>query len=310
MPPILKAHDVIAGYAHPNYARALEAVGRPRRLARSGGWILEREIPGTSYRDAMGCYPVFACQEWSRLREDLEVLGTDLVSLAVVPDPFGGYELSDLRDCFEVAKPFKDHVVVDLSRPREDVVSRHHRKIARRALRHLEVERCTSPAEYGDDWVRLYEHLVRRHAVRGVAAFSPDSLCQQLEVPGASFFIAMYRGQIVGGALAYQQGDIVYAHLTAFDETGYELSAAYGLKWRQLEYYADKARWFTLGGVPGVKDKGADGLRRFKQGWSPETRTAYFCGRVFDGQVYDDLSQNTESGTDGYFPAYRAGEFA
>ncbi|UCD51578.1 MAG: GNAT family N-acetyltransferase [Phycisphaerales bacterium] len=301
---------MIAGYAHPDYAHALQEIGRPRRLARCKGWILEREIPGTSYRDAMGCYPVFVCQEWSALREDLDALGAGLVSLAMVPDPFGDYELSDLENCFDMARPFKDHVVVDLDRPWGEVVSKHHRKIARRALRQLEVQRCASPQEYQDDWIRLHGCLVSRHAIRGIAAFSRDSLCRQLAVPGASLFVAVHGGKVVGGALAYQQGDVVSAHLTAFDETGYELSAAYALKWRQLEYYADKARWFNLAGVPGVDDKGGGGLRRFKQGWSPETRTAYFCGRVFDGPAYEALSRARKGATDGYFPAYRAGEFS
>jgi len=301
---------VTTGYAHPDYARALAEVGRPHRLPRCDGWLLERDIPGTPYRDAMGCYPIFACQSWSGLQEDLDALGRDLVSVAMVPDPFGTYELSDLQRCFDVAKPFKDHVVVDLSRPRDEVVSRHHRKIARRALRKLEIERCASPREYQDDWVRLYGCLVSRRAVRGIAAFSRNSLCRQLEVPGASFFIARYRNRIVGGALAYQRGDVVYAHLTAFDETGYALSAAYALKCRQLEYYADKARWFSMGGVPGVSDEGEQGLRQFKRGWSPDTRTAYFCGRVLNRDVYDSLSRAGKYSGDGYFPSYRAGEFS
>lgn len=301
---------MIVGYAHPDYASAMAEVGQPRRLPLCDGWILEREIPDTSNRDAMGCYPIFSCQDWSGLKEDLDAVGTDLVSVAMVPDPLGDYELSDLQNCFDVVKPFKDHIVVNLGRPLDEVVSKHHRKMARRALRELKVERCTSPEKYHDDWVRLYGCLVGRHAVRGVAAFSHESLCRQLEVPGASLFIAIHRGKVVGGALAYQQGDVVNAHLTAFDEMGYELSAAYALKWRQLGYYADKARWFNLAGVPGINDTGGDGLRRFKQGWSPETRMAYLCGRVFDRETYDALAAAKGISVDGYFPAYRAGEFA
>ena len=103
---------------------------------------------------------------------------------------------------------------------------------------------------------------------------------------------------------------MVYAQLTAFDETGYELSAAYALKWRQIDYYADKARWFNLAGVPGTNDAGGEGLRCFKQGWSVETRTVYFCGRVFDRKAYDALTEVKGVSADDYFPAYRAGEFS
>ena len=301
--------EVVTGHAHPDYAKALAKLGRPRELSRCKGWILERDIPGISHKDAMGCYPLFACQEWSGLKEDLDALGAELVSLAMVPDPFGDYGRSDLETCFDLVRPFKEHVVVDLRRPRDEVVSKHHRKIARRALRKLEVERCASPADYRDDWVRLYGCLVERHAVKGIVAFSSESLCRQLEVPGASLFIAMHQHRAVGAALAYQQGDVVHAHLTACDEKGYELSAAYALKWRQMDYYAGKARWFNLAGVPGIDDVGAEGLRRFKQGWSPERRMVYFCGRVFDRETYDILAAAKETSADDYFPDYRAGEF-
>jgi hypothetical protein len=60
-----------SGYMHPNYAHSLREFGEPRELPGSGGWILERIIPGTPYRDAMGCYPLFACNDWSKLANDL-----------------------------------------------------------------------------------------------------------------------------------------------------------------------------------------------------------------------------------------------
>jgi len=306
----LEVQIMIVGYAHPDYAGALEEVGQPRRLPLCEGWILEREIPGTSYRDAMGCYPLFACQDWSGLKGDLDALGQDLVSLVMVPDPLGDYELIDLEGCLDFVRPFKEHIVVDLRQPPDQVVSKHHRKIARRALRKLEIERCESPQEYREDWVRLYGCLVERHAVRGVTAFSRASLCRQLGVPGASLFVAIHKHRVVGAALSYQRGDVVNGHLSAFDEMGYELSAAYALKWRQVEYYAGKARWFNLTGVPGRNDAGAEGLRRFKEGWSPERRMAYLCGRVFDRKVYDTLTRARGISADGYFPAYRAEEFS
>src|SRR5215510_12316622 len=105
------------GYAHADYAAALAEFGSPRLLPGCGGWILERPIPRTPYRDAMGCYPLFACPDWPRLRDDLETLGDDLVSLAVVADPFGEHDPAYLRTCFpDVVVPFKEHLVVDLAR--------------------------------------------------------------------------------------------------------------------------------------------------------------------------------------------------
>jgi hypothetical protein len=86
--------EMITGYLHPGYAASLAEFGTPRLLPRSEGWILERQIPGSPYSDGMGCYPLFACQDWSQLHADLESIGSELVSLALVTDPFGKYDVT------------------------------------------------------------------------------------------------------------------------------------------------------------------------------------------------------------------------
>jgi hypothetical protein len=298
-----------AGYAHWSYAKALSEFGTPRKLPRCGGWILERPLPGSNAVDAMGCYPLFACSDWSALGGDLDALRGDLVSLALVADPFGDYTPEQLHAWFDVVKPFKEHVVIDLSQPCDAVVSKHHQRNARRALRRLRIERCESPADHIDDWVALYSCLVERHTISGIPTFSRDSFSVQLEVPGGTLFRAIHDGRTVGAALRYQSGDVVYAHLVAFDDVGYRLGASYALTWFQLNYFADKARWFDLGGTPGVKAYRDSGLWHYKRGWSPETRPVYFCGRVLDRDRYDAIVKSTRVSTNGYFPAYRAGEF-
>ena len=81
----------MTGYLHADYARSLAEFGTPRELPRSGGWILERKIPGFNAYDAMGCYPLFCCKDWSRLQGDIAELQSELVSLSLVPDPFGDF---------------------------------------------------------------------------------------------------------------------------------------------------------------------------------------------------------------------------
>jgi hypothetical protein len=300
---------MIAGYAHPDYARAFSEYGTPLELPRCGGWILERTIPGFAATDAMGCYPLFVCQDWSQLRDDLAHVRSRLVSLVLVADPFGDHTPEQLNACFDLVKPFKQHVIVDLSRPRDEVVAAHHRKMARRALRRLSVERCETPLLYLDAWVELYGYLVETHGIKGIPAFSRESFYRQFQVPGGSLFTATYEGKLVGAAFSYQQGDVVYAHLTSFNEIGYDLSASYGLKWIQLDYYSDKARWLDLGGVPGTDGNGDRGLGQFKRGWSPETKTVYLCGGIFDPEKYAAIVDKRGAAHDGYFPAYRTGEF-
>src|SRR5512147_3121730 len=104
----------LMGYADPRYAFSLSEFGEPRELPRCGGWIIARPIPGTPYQDATGCYPLFACRDWTKLREDLEHAGPDLVSLVLVADPLSGVAPDYLEQCFDFARPFKTHFVADL----------------------------------------------------------------------------------------------------------------------------------------------------------------------------------------------------
>src|SRR3954462_15639477 len=104
-----------AGYANAAYAAALAALGGPRRLGRSGGSILVREIPRSGQRDAMGPYPIFACVDWAGLATDIADLRDELVAVSVVADPFGGATAEDLARAFcDLVTPFKEHFVVDL----------------------------------------------------------------------------------------------------------------------------------------------------------------------------------------------------
>ena len=116
----------LTGYLHPGYVQSLAEFGAPRELPHCGGWVLERQIPEFADYDAMGCYPLFVCQDWSQLHNDLEDLGTNLVSLALATDPFGTYNPAYLKQCFDVVVPFKEHFVINFYRPINEFVSGHH----------------------------------------------------------------------------------------------------------------------------------------------------------------------------------------
>ncbi len=149
------------GYWHADYVQSFAEFGKPRELHACGGWILERTIPGFADSDAMGCYPLFVCADWSRLAADLNEIGTDLVSLAVVSNPFGDYDEALLRRCFpDLVTPFKEHYVIDLRQDINKVVSVHHRYRARRALKDVRVEVCHQPLRFLDEWCSLYQHLI------------------------------------------------------------------------------------------------------------------------------------------------------
>jgi len=299
------------GYMAPAYAESLSEFGSPRLLPRSGGWILERSIEGWPDRDATGCYPLFACRDWNSLHADLEEL-SGLVSLALVCDPFGEYDEEYLRKCFgDVVVPFKEHFVTDLNRDPAEFVAAHHRRNARRSEREVNVEQCARPSDFLDDWYALYRVLIERHGIEGLVAFSKESFARQLQVPGMVALRAVRDGATVGMLLWYVQGDVGYYHLGAYSERGYELRASFALFDYALRHFASQGlRWLNLGGAAGAAaGEDLSGLGRFKQGWSTGTRTAYFCGRIFDAEKYDEIVRSKGARAATYFPAYRVGEF-
>jgi len=256
----------------------------------------------------MGCYPLFVCRDWSALEADLADLD-GLVSLSLVSDPFGQYDERDLRRCFpDVLMPFKPHFVTDLTRPLTDVVSRHHRYYARKALDRVTVERCASPAAHLDEWILLYSHLIARHDLKGIQAFSRGAFAAQLGTPGIVMLRATCDGEVVGAHLWYQQGNVAQSHLAAVSARGYALMASYALHWFALQTFAGEVSWLNLGSGAGLRSDPRNGLTAFKRGWATGTRMAYFCGRILDRPAYDALAARSGA-TDGYFPAYRRGEF-
>ena len=297
------------GYAHPGYAASLSEFGDPRHLCHCGGWALERSIQGTSLRDAMGCYPLFTCSDWSMVHKDFEEMREDLVAFSCVLDPFGDFDLTYVERCFDICIPYKDHYVLDLMMDPETYVSGRHRKRARQALRRVSVEVCADPALYVDEWTHLYGFLVERHSIRGIGAFSRESFARQLQLPGAVLLLVRHEGATVGGNLFFQHNDVAYGHLSAFSTLGYEVGAPYAVKWAAIEYFTNRTRWIDLGGVPGVKGNEESGLAFFKGGWSSGTRMAYFCGAILNPAVYEELSVARYSGEGSYFPKYRQGEF-
>ena len=301
----------MTGYAHPKYAASLSEYGTPRFLRHSGSWILERKIAGTPYSDAMGCYPIFVCRDWSSLEQDLASLDKNLVCLSLVADPFGDYDMAHLRMCFpDVAFPFKEHFVIDLSRPLDTFVHSHHRRNTLRALREMQVERCINPASFLEDWMGLYSNLIEKHNLTGMVAFSRQSFAGQLAVPGIVAFRAVHNETTIGMLLWYKQARRVYYHLAAYSPVGYELRASFALFDYSIRYFADQqCEWLSLGAGAGAGTNEQSGLSRFKQGWSTGTRTAYFCGRIFDKQRYDEIIKLRNVESTRYFPAYRAGEF-
>jgi len=299
------------GYNHTEYARSLQEFGLPRKLQNCNGWVIERKTPDGSFTDAMGLYPFFVCEDWSNLIGDLEALSRDVICVYMVTDPFGDFDLQLLQEYFQDAfRPFRQHYIVDLKMPIEEIGGKRRRKHARKALNKLDMEIVEEPSTQIDDWVNIYDYLIKKHDITGIRAFSRESFLRQFCVPGTIMIKAIYSGRTVGAQIYLQQGDVVHAHLGACTQDGYDLDATYALDFYSFQYFRDKARWVDLGGGVGLSNDGLDGLSQYKSWWATNTRQTYFCGRIYNYEKYQALMRSRNIPATHYFPAYRLGEFS
>jgi hypothetical protein len=290
------------------YAHSFSEFGQVLELPRANACLLKRQIGSTGLYDAASCYPLFCCADWTGLAEDLQELRDQLVSVTVVTDPLGNGTKAAFSAVFDEIRPYKDHFIVETALRPEMFVSRSHKEQARRALRKVQVEVCSEPAEHLDEWVELFGILAQRHSISGMQRFSKRAFEEQLRVPGMVMFRAIAAGKTVGLDLWYVQGDVAQGHLAAFSETGYQLRASYATKWELINYFSDKVAFINLGA--GRSADASDGLAQFKRGFSSGTRTSWLCGRVYDADAYQGLAMQIEPArrNAAYFPAYRAAD--
>jgi lipid II:glycine glycyltransferase (peptidoglycan interpeptide bridge formation enzyme) len=145
--------------------------------------------------------------------------------------------------------------------------------------------------------------------LKGIKAFSKTAFAAQLRIPGMVMLRATYEGKTVGAHLWYPHGDVVHSHLAAVNPLGYELMASYALHWFALQSFTGEVRWLNIGSGSGLAAQDGGGLAQFKRGWATGTRTAYFCGRIFNHSKYQEILATRRIRANDYFPAYRHGEF-
>jgi len=313
-----------AGYRAAAYAAALAGIGRARPLGETGGWVLERAIPGCDHTDLMGPYPLFACTDWAALGPAVAALkrpvsaGTEPVShpvsLTLVTDPFCPLGPDRLGAIFGLCRPLGDHYLIDLGQPAAP--SKHHRKKLRRAGP-ARIEAGPADPGLGPAFAALYAGLAEKKGIRDLRRFDADSLAAQLAVPGAHLVTAWAAETLIGADLYYLDAEVAHAHLSAYAPEGYDLSVSYPMMAAAQDYFAPRAAFINLGGVPaeksGAGEAGAGGgIGHFKRGWTDRSRPTFLCGAVLDRAAYDRLSAarapGSKPGTE-WFPAYRAGEF-
>lgn len=284
-------------YASPRYADALGHVGRAVPVPEWGCPVLARPV-SEEVEDAIGIYPLTALSVDADLAGGLKRLrDLGLISVALVPDPISGPSPEILAGVFDLVRPFKMHLTIDPSAGPYSP-SRHHAEEIRRGHRRCVID--SGPLRpWLADWCRLYRGLVAHRSVTGAAAFSDASFDAMADVPALAAFSATVEGRIVGMALWFAHGGVVYNHLTAMDATGYANGASYALYDSAIRHFEAQGV-INLGGGVGA---GPGGLFDFKRGFANSEVQALLCGAVLDPLRYEALSGAVE--TD-FFPAYRA----
>ena len=288
-------------YASEAYSTALAEDSECVRLSDLNTWAILRPIPGTSHVDAVGPYPFSPLQNpppnsdaFSALRD------SGAVSVTFVTDALR-MDTEWLSDCFDLARPYKRHYIVD-RRTGGPSPSNHHRYEVKRALAKCQARRI-SLAEHLDEWIGLYDVLVRRRGLTGVHAF-PRSYFERLSTLAELVTVGAFADErLVSCHLWIISGEVAYSHLAASNEDGYARGAAYAVYDHAFSILST-CEVIDLGGVPDNASAARDGLARLKRGFANRECHNWICGKVLRKDVYETLCAESENGA--YFPAYRA----
>lgn len=297
-------------YNHPLYAKAFEEFGEPIHLPNSNGWLLKRQIPGTDFFDAVNLYPLFTCDDWDQLYADIADLSrSDLVSVALVIDPFSTLDSTELRRCFpDLCNHFKDHYISNIT---DNAISKHHRYYAKRAINkeNIQVEVVDNPPSYLDAWNELYKNLIKRHHINDLRAFSYNSFRYQLKIPTSLVLAGKLYNEVIAMQIWFIKSNVAYNHLFAMSEIGYKTFTSYALYMESFRVLKKTVRYLSLGGASGLDNRTETGLDLFKKGWSNTTKPVFFCGKIINQDLYNRITEEKKVKDKTYFPLYRYGEF-
>lgn len=289
-------------YATADYVQSLPHMGGAMEVPEWRTWVIVRPL-ADGRTDVCGPYPLAVIAEDADLEGGLERLRlSGAVSVTLVLDDFNRPDLARIERLFDPVTPFKTHYVVDRAIG-EAAPSKHHRYDIRRALNQVSVkEFCLD--ERLDDWIELYDALVRRHGLGGLHAFPRE---HHLALARSKDFVAVgaFQDDVLAAAHIWAvSGTRVHSHLAASSERGYRMGAAYAVNDCSIRLFSE-ARIINLGGGAGRLDNPDDGLARFKRGFANATARAYICGKVLDPDAYRHLARARGAEDSGYFPAYR-----
>jgi hypothetical protein len=204
--------------------------------------------------------------------DELRAAGVATVSL--ITDPLWCPEPDALAAAFTVCRPFKTSYYVDRELAPAHIVKRH-RNMVNRARRVAALRDDLALADHLDRWLELYAGNV---AERRIPQPFQASYFQHIasELPGLRTVCVVVAGEIAAMTLWVRHDDILYFYDGASSTTGFETSAAYAAFAHVVESATD-CRYVFLGGSADFHDDPADGLAKFKRGFSNASTLSHLC---------------------------------
>lgn len=286
-------------YTSKQYVEALADGKSVVKLGAGERHAIIRPVGNSEYTDIVGSYP-FGIVDSQALDEFNESSKLRAVTYVGVTDALENDALALER--FDFLRPYKTHFVVDRG-GREPLLSKHHCREVKKAKQTCFV-REISLNDYLDEWCSLYDNLVAKHDLGSSHRFSRAYFEAISNMSEFITFGAYVGKNLVSAHIWLKHNDVMYSHLAASSQLGYQHGASYCLYWYAI-YHSNECALLDLGGVPDNSHN--DGLARFKKGFANTTRTNWLCGRILDSDAYNELclAKGVATKSAQYFPAYR-----
>lgn len=165
-----------------------------------------------------------------------------------------------------------------------------------------------NPRDHVDEFSELYSALMKHKGQKGYVNFRKEFFEVLVQNLGEMCILAgvFSQGRTVSMALFLRYGDYLDYFLSASNLEHYKLSGNHFMIHRMSEQFRnDGGKYFHLGG-------GHASLMYFKSGFSQLKKPFYIGRKIWNGDVYDQLTKEhfankgeVWDGQNDYFPAYR-----
>lgn len=294
------------GYMSADYAESFTDFSEIVTLPRSGIALMKRSIDH-KLCDGLGLYPFTSSPNWEGLQCDMDRLReAELVSVAMVVDPFQEDAARDALATWDICHPFKTHWTVDLTLDWRRRRAKNTRNLINKARRLQKVSVNSNCAAIPEIFWELYQFNTIRHGIKGLQGLSLPIIRKQLQIANAFVFLAHEGKAVIGALICIDHGAVAHFHLMALSPRAYEVGTSYALLYAALEHFEELGcQCVNLGGGAGLVDDPADGLYQFKRRWATGQHSTLFAGLVLDEKAYAWLAARANAEKSDFFPAYR-----